>query len=113
VFPDGFDLEALFQQGQQVQMQIYEAQRELAEQRLTGTAGGGLVTATVTGVGELVGLEISPEAADPQDTETLADLIIAAINAAQVEVKKLEEEKLAPFQGLLGGLGPGGGMPGF
>jgi nucleoid-associated protein EbfC len=112
VFPDGFDMGSLLQQAQQMQQQMEEAQRALGEQRVTGTAGGGLVTATVTGLGELIDLKISPDAADPQDTETLADLIIAAIHAANEEAEHLQRDKIGPLGGL-GGLGPGGGMPGF
>jgi DNA-binding YbaB/EbfC family protein len=110
VFPDGFDMGSLLQQAQQMQQQMEEAQRALGEHKVTGSAGGGLVTATVTGLGELVDLKISPEAADPQDTETLADLVIAAVQAANEEAEKLQKDKLGPL-GALGGMG--GGMPGL
>ncbi|HEU5428675.1 MAG TPA: YbaB/EbfC family nucleoid-associated protein [Actinocrinis sp.] len=101
---------SLLQQAQQMQQQMEEAQRALGERKVTGSAGGGLVTATVTGLGELVDLKISPEAADPQDTETLADLVIAAVQAANEEAEKLQKDKLGPL-GALGGIG--GGMPGL
>ncbi len=110
MFPDGFDMGSLLQQAQQMQQQMEEAQRALGERKVTGSAGGGLVTATVTGLGELVDLKISPEAADPQDTETLADLVIAAVQAANEEAEKLQKDKLGPL-GALGGMG--GGMPGL
>lgn len=112
MFPDGFDIGSLFQQVQHIQ----EAQRELGEQRVTGSAGGGLVTATVTGLGELVDLKIAPQAADPQDTETLSDLVIAAIHAAQEEADRVQREKMGPLGGgldALGNFGLGGGLPGF
>ncbi len=111
VFPDGFDMGSLLQQAQQMQQQMEEAQRALGEQKVTGTAGGGLVTATVTGLGELVDLKISPEAVDPQDTETLADLVIAAVQAANEEAERLQKEKLGPLGAMGGGLG--GGLPGL
>ncbi|HEU5355289.1 MAG TPA: YbaB/EbfC family nucleoid-associated protein [Actinocrinis sp.] len=101
---------SLLQQAQQMQQQMEEAQRALGERKVTGSAGGGLVTATVTGLGELVDLKISPEAADPQDTETLADLVIAAVQAANEEAEKLQKDKLGPL-GALGGMG--GAMPGL
>jgi DNA-binding YbaB/EbfC family protein len=110
VFPDGFDMGSLLQQAQQMQHQMEEAQRALGEQKVTGTAGGGLVTVTATGLGEITDLKIAPEAVDPQDTETLADLIIAAIHSANDEAEKLQKDKIGPL-GALGGLG--GGMPGF
>lgn len=112
MFPDGFDMGSLLQQAQQMQQQMEEAQRALGEQRVTGSSGGGMVTATVTGLGELVDLKISPDAVDPQDTETLADLVIAAIHAANEEADQLQQDKIGPLGGL-GGLGPGGGLPGF
>ena len=80
--PSGFDLSNLMAQAQALQDQLERAQEELATQRVTGSAGGGLVEATVSGTGELVGLVIKPEAIDPDDTETLADLVIAAVRDA-------------------------------
>jgi nucleoid-associated protein EbfC len=109
VFPDGFDMGSLIQQAQQMQQQMESAQRELGEVTVTGTAGGGLVEATVSGLGELTGLKISPEAADPQDTETLADLVIAAIRDANGQAEALQQEKLGP----LAALGQGGGLGGL
>lgn len=107
---------SLIQQAQQMQQQMETAQRELGEVSVTGSAGGGLVEATVTGLGELTGLRISPEAADPADTETLADLVIAAIRDAHGQADALQQEKLGPLAALgqgggLGGL-PGGGAGG-
>jgi nucleoid-associated protein EbfC len=100
---------SLIQQAQQMQEQMESAQRELGEVTVTGTAGGGLVEATVSGLGELSGLKISPEAADPQDTETLADLVIAAIRDANSQAEALQQEKLGP----LAALGQGGGFGGL
>lgn len=112
MFPDGFDMGSLLQQAQQMQQQMEEAQRALGEQKVTGTAGGGLVTATVTGLGELVDLKISPDAVDPQDTETLADLVVAAVHAANDEAERLQKDTLGPL-GAMGGGGLGGGLPGL
>ncbi|MGO4427613.1 YbaB/EbfC family nucleoid-associated protein, partial [Streptomyces sp. MCAF7] len=72
-----------------------------------GSAGGGLVKATVTGAGELQGLVIDPKAVDPEDTETLADLVVAAVRDANNAAQQLQQQKLGPLaQGL-------GGMPGL
>ena len=113
MLPDGFDMGSLLQQAQQMQQQMEAAQHELAERSVTGTAGGGLVEATVTGLGELTGLRIAPEAADPADTETLADLVIAAIRDANAQAEALQQDKLGPLaqlgQGGFGGLGGGPG----
>ena len=102
------DMQAILQQAQQMQQQLVAAQEELARTEVTGTSGGGLVTATVTGGMELKDLKIDPKVVDPEDTETLADLVVAAVRDAMGSAQKLTEEKLGP---VAGGLGGGGGMP--
>ena len=72
-------MQQMLQQAQALQQQMLDAQEELASTQVEGSAGGGLVTATVTGAGELVGLRIDKGAIDPDDPETLADLILAAV----------------------------------
>jgi len=107
------DMQQLLQQAQQMQTQLMAAQRELAAARVDGSAGGGLVTATVSGTGELVGLTNDPSAVDPDDTETLADLVLAAVRDAASNAAALTSSTMGPLaQGLggLGGLGGGGGL---
>ncbi|MFB4305003.1 YbaB/EbfC family nucleoid-associated protein [Actinomadura sp. GTD37] len=116
------NMQELLQQAQAMQQQLFTAQRELAEAEVKGTAGGGLVTATVNGQGEVTGLSIDPKAIDaddPADTaETVADLVLAAIRDAGREAQELQQEKMGPLaQGLGGaggipGLGGGGDLPG-
>ncbi|MDT0380216.1 YbaB/EbfC family nucleoid-associated protein [Streptomyces sp. DSM 42041] len=101
------DMQQLLQQAQKMQQDLAAAQEELAQTHVEGSAGGGLVKATVNGSGELQGLVIDPGAADPQDTETLADLVVAAVRDANNEAQELAQQKLGPLaQGL-------GGMPGM
>jgi nucleoid-associated protein EbfC len=107
------DMNQLLEQAQQMQQQLMEAQRQLAETEVQGTSGGGLVTAKVTGTGDLIGLDISPEACDPEDTETLADLVVAAVQHATNSAHELAAEQLGPLGGGFGGgglPGPGGGQ---
>lgn len=101
------DMEQLLAQAQQMQEQMETAQAELARIEVTGSAGGGLVTATVSGDGDLKALTIAREAVDPDDTETLADLVIAAIRAANEQAQDLVAEKMGSLAGGLGGLGMG------
>ena len=103
------DMQQLLQQAQKMQQDLAEAQQELAETSVEGSAGGGLVKATVNGAGELQGLVIDPKAADPEDTETLADLVLAAVRDAGAGAQELQRQKLGP---LAQGLG-GGGIPGL
>ncbi|MFJ3904435.1 YbaB/EbfC family nucleoid-associated protein [Streptomyces sp. NPDC090025] len=101
------NMQQLLQQAQKMQQDLARAQEELAATQVEGQAGGGLVTATVTGSGELRGLVIDPKAVDPEDTETLADLIVAAVQAANDNAQQLQQAKLGPLaQGM-------GGMPGL
>lgn len=103
MIPDGGDMSGLLAQAQAMQQQLLTAQQELAETKITGTSGGDLVTATITGAGELIGLQIKPEAVDADDAETLADLIIAAVRDATHKSQALATAKLGPLAGGLGG----------
>lgn len=104
MIPEG-DMSGLLAQAQAMQEQLLNAQRELAEATVEGTSGGDLVTATVSGAGELLGLVIKPEAVDPEDTETLADLVLAAVRDATGRSQALAAAKLGPLTGGMGGLG--------
>ncbi|TDD71106.1 YbaB/EbfC family nucleoid-associated protein [Actinomadura darangshiensis] len=110
------NMQELLQQAQAMQEQLFNAQRELAEAEVKGSAGGGLVTVTVNGQGEVTGLSIDPKAIDvddPADTaETIADLILAAIRDAGREAQELQQEKMGPLAQGLGGMPGGGGLPG-
>ena len=113
MFPGGQgDMQSLLEQAAQMQQQLMQAQEELAGMQVEGTSGGGLVTAKVTGTGDLVGLQISREAVDPDDTETLADLIVAAVRDATGNAQELAAAKLGPVAGGLGGAG-GLALPGL
>jgi len=109
----GGDLQKMLQQAQQMQADMMQAQAELAESEVTASAGGGLVSATVTGDGELKGVKIAPEAVDPEDVETLEDLILAAVQAANADAKRLAAEKMGPLGDALGGMTGGLGLPGM
>jgi DNA-binding YbaB/EbfC family protein len=104
------NMQQLMKQAQKMQAQLAAAQEELAATQVEGSAGGGLVRATVSGSGELLNLVIDPKAVDPDDVETLADLVVAAVRDANGNAAALQEEKLGPVAGGAGGLG---GMPGL
>jgi DNA-binding YbaB/EbfC family protein len=113
VNPDGqLDMQQLLAAAQQMQEQLMNAQQELADAEVSGTAGGGLVTAQVNGQGELVDLSIAPSVIDPDDLEetaqTIADLVLAAVRDAYGRAGDLQQEKMGPFATALGG-----GMPGM
>lgn len=113
MFPEGTpDLQALLQQAAEMQERLTTAQQELADARVEGSAGGGLVHATVSGTGELVSLTIDPAACDPSDTETLADLIIAAVHNANDNAQRSAADAMGDVTAGLGGA-LGGGFSGF
>jgi DNA-binding YbaB/EbfC family protein len=103
------NLQKLMLQAQKMQQQIATAQAELAEAEVTGTAGGGLVTVTLSGTGEVTSVKIDPTAVDPDDVEILEDLVLAALHNGAEAVRELTEEKMGPVSGGMGGLG----LPGF
>jgi DNA-binding YbaB/EbfC family protein len=108
----GFDMNALLQQAQQMQQQMMSAQEELAETEVTGTVGDGLVTVTVNGTGDLVGVKIRADSFDPAETEDLEDLIVAAYRDAKSQADAMAAQKLGPLAGGLGGPGEAAGGPG-
>jgi nucleoid-associated protein EbfC len=119
VEPGGqLDIQQLFAAAAQMQSQLMSAQEQLAETEVDGTAGGGLVTATINGQGELVDLVIDPAAIDagePEETaQTLADLVLAACRAAYGAIANLQEEMMGPLaSGLGGGTAGLAGLPGM
>lgn len=109
----GFDMSNLLAQAQAMQNQLMEAQADLESQEIEGSAGGGLVTALVSGTGELLSLTIKPQAVDPDDTETLADLVVAAVRDASENAKEVAARAMGPLAGGLPGFGGGPGAPDF
>jgi DNA-binding YbaB/EbfC family protein len=101
----------LLQQAQQMQQQLLAAQEQIAAAEVTGTAGGGLVTVTGTGTGEVTAVTIDPKVVDPDDVETLQDLIVGALADLNSKRDELTQQKMGPLAGGLGGLG--GGFPGL
>lgn len=102
-------MSALLAQAQQMQQRLLAAQQELINTEVHGEAGGGLVKVTAKGSGEVVGITIDPKVVDPDDIETLQDLIVGALGAAAKQASALAQQRLAP---LAGGMGGALGMPG-
>ena len=92
----------MIKQAQKMQQDMMRMQQELEEKTYEASAGGGVVTAVVTGKRELKSLEIDPDAVDPEDVEMLQDLIVAAVNEA---MRAAESDAVNTMQKLTGGLG--------
>ena len=100
-----FDMNKMLEQVQQMQSQMQKAQEELKNETVQATAGGGMVTVTATGDGEIKEIKIDPKAIDPNDPELLADMVVAAVNEALRSAHGLLEAKLGPALGGMQGLG--------
>jgi len=92
------NIQEMMKQAQQMQEQL---QRQMAELRAEGNAGGGMVTVVVNGAKQIQSLKIDPEVVSKEDVEMLQDLILAAINDAH---RKVDEQLGQQMQGLMGGL---------
>lgn len=92
---------AQIQQMQAMQRQMEQMQAELEEKEVTATAGGGVVSAVVSGKKELVSLTIDPEVVDPDDVETLQDLVLAAVNEGMRQIDEMTNDE---YSQLTGGL---------
>ena len=99
------DMNKMLQQVQEMQAEMLKAQEELAKETVEASVGGGMVTVRATGTGEISAIKISPEAIDPDDPETLEDLILAGVNEALRNAQELAQSKLGGAAGGLKGLG--------
>ncbi len=105
------NMQQMMKQVQKMQADMAKAQEELKHATVTATAGGGMVTVTATGDQQVTGIEIKPEAVDPDDVELLQDLVLAAVNEA---LRSSQEMAASKMGGLTGGMDLGGlGLPGF
>ena len=98
------DVRSLMAQAAEMQAEMAERQQELAEQTFEGTAGGGVVSAVVTGAGDLVSVEIDAAVLDPDDPELVGDLVVAAVNQAIGEMRQAAASLLGGAGGLPEGL---------
>ncbi len=106
-FPGGMSMPGnmnnLMKQAQRMQRQMEEGQKELEEKQFTAKAGGGAVEVTVSGKKEMLSIKLSPEAVDPEDIETLQDMILAATNEALKQADEANEQMMGKMTGGLGG----------
>ena len=103
--PGGMNQAAMMKQAQKLQQEMIRMQQEQEAATYTAKAGGGMVSATVSGKHELVNLEINPEAVDPDDVEMLQDMILAAVNEA---MRSADADAANNMSRLTGGLNLGG-----
>jgi DNA-binding YbaB/EbfC family protein len=95
----------MMRQMQKMQEDMQRVQTELAQESVTASAGGGAVTARVSGALELLEVVIDPKVVDPEDVELLQDTVVAAVNEAMRSAQQLANQRLGAIAGGLGGLG--------
>ncbi|MEB3330149.1 MAG: YbaB/EbfC family nucleoid-associated protein [Candidatus Sericytochromatia bacterium] len=100
-FGGGMDIGKLMKQAQKMQEAMQQMQADLGAQAVEGTAGGGAVTVTMTGNQEVTAVKIKPEAVDPEDVETLEDLVLAALKDAREKVEALAQAQMGSVTGGL------------
>lgn len=101
----GMNPQKMMKQMQKMQEDMARVQAELQEESVTASAGGGAVTARVSGGLELLEVTIDPAAVDPEDVELLQDVIVAAVNEAMRSAQQLAQDRLGAITGGLSGLG--------
>jgi nucleoid-associated protein EbfC len=95
------NFQQLFQMGQQVQARLSQLQTELGNRTVTSSSGGGMVTVTADGKGQVRSLSIDPSVVDPNDVELLEDLVLAAVSEAQTRAQQIYEEEMKKVAGGL------------
>jgi nucleoid-associated protein EbfC len=101
-----FDMNKLMQQAQQMQEQVQRMQEDAVKEVAESSVGGGMVKVKANGAGQVLSIDISPDAIDPSDAEGLADLVLAGVNEALRSASAAVEAKAQAMQSeLLGGLG--------
>lgn len=103
--PQGMNPQKMMKQMQKMQEDMARVQQELAEESVTATAGGGAVTAKVSGGLEVLEITIDPSVVDPEDIEMLQDVIVAAVNEGMRKAQELAQTRLGSVAGGLSGLG--------
>jgi nucleoid-associated protein EbfC len=101
----GMNPQKMMKQMQKMQEDMARVQQELAEEAVTATAGGGAVTAKVSGGLEVLEITIDPSVVDPEDIEMLQDVIVAAVNEGMRKAQELAQTRLGSVAGGLSGLG--------
>lgn len=102
------DMQKLMQQAQQMQAQMEQAQAQLANERVEASSGGGMVTVTASGTGDMLSIKIDPEGVDTDDIEMLEDMVLAAVNEAHRMANDMASSRMNNMMpGGLGGLGLG------
>ena len=95
------DMNSMIRQAQKMQEQMAEKQAELDEREYEVQAGGGVVTVKIKGTKEILDIQLQPEVVDPDDVETLQDILVAAVNEAIKQVESTNEQEMGKITGSM------------
>jgi len=95
----GFNMQSLMKQAQKMQEKMQKAQEEMKDKTIEATVGGGIVKVVFNGAQEMVSIEINKDAVDPDDVETLQDLVLSAVNAGLTKSKEMAQEEMGAITG--------------
>ncbi len=104
------NIQKMMKQAQQMQAKMQQAQEELAVKTVEVTAGGGKITVTANGAGDILAIKISKDVVDPNDVEMLEDLILSGVQKAIEDGRALMQAEMGKITGGMGGLPPGLGF---
>ena len=105
IMPKGPSMNEMLKQAQKMQEDMQAKQIELEGKEYEVSAGGGVVKVKINGKREILSMDIAEEIVDPDDIETLSDIIVAAVNEAIKKVTSINDEEMAKISGPLGGMG--------
>ncbi|MBU1105260.1 MAG: YbaB/EbfC family nucleoid-associated protein [Candidatus Riflebacteria bacterium] len=95
----GFNMQGLMKQAQKMQEKMQKAQEEMKDKTIEATVGGGIVKVVFNGAQEMISIEINKEAVDPDDVETLQDLVLSAVNTGISKSKEMVQEEMGAITG--------------
>ncbi|HAE40648.1 MAG TPA: YbaB/EbfC family nucleoid-associated protein [Candidatus Riflebacteria bacterium] len=95
----GFNMQSLMKQAQKMQEKMQKAQEEMKDKTIEATVGGGIVKVVFNGAQEMVSITINKDAVDPDDVETLQDLVLSAVNAGISKSKEMVQEEMGSITG--------------
>ena len=101
------NINSIMKQAKQMQSKMMQVQKELADEKVEASVGGGMVNATFTGQGDIVSIKIDPEVINPEDKEMLEDLVVSAVSEGLKKSRELMSERMGGITGALGAMGMG------
>lgn len=105
-----FNMQKIMKEAQKAKENMEAAQERIAAMQVEGSAGGGMVTISANGMGEVTSISLDPSTVNPESIDLLEDLIVAAVNDVQSKAKELQQKEMGSALGGMGGMGNMAGL---